>query len=97
MVEIVSKPRKKKCRVEVTHAVFGAGKVIERRPTENGSDVLVVHFPDGETRTLLTAGRYWVDSDLTAIPVSTARKTKDKHKDVSEVELSQVAAEVAAD
>jgi|SRR5579872_1672583 len=77
MVEIVSKPRKKKSRVEVTHAVFGVGKVIERRPTQNGSDALVVRFPEGETRTLLAAERYWIDLDLAAIPISERRMTKD--------------------
>jgi hypothetical protein len=101
MATTVRKPRKKKGQVEVKHAILGPGKVIERRPTENGSDVLVVHFPDGETRTFLTAGQYWVDLNLAAIPITKAPKTKDARenepeKDADVVEDDEPGVEMAA-
>ena len=94
-------PRKKAAQVEVRHAVYGLGNLVERRPTENGADVLVVRFPDGETRTLLAAERYWLDLDLAAIPISAPPKIKDEPKkrpgagsEEPEVEAVGVAADI---
>jgi len=78
-------PRTKKTQIEVRHAVYGPGKVVERRATENGSDALLIRFPDGEIRTLLAAERYWVDLNLAAIPVCEPRKTKDVAQKKQEV------------
>jgi len=94
MVTTVRKPRKNKAaQIEVTHRVYGPGNVVERRATENGSDALVVRFPDAQTRTLLAAERYWVDLNLASIPISgPARKGKPEAKD-EEMEAVEVAAD----
>lgn len=90
MVVKANKSRKKKAaQVEVRHAVYGLGRVVERRPT----DVLVVRFPDKTIRTLLADANFWntPEAQLKAIPVAPPRKFKPEAKD-EEVEAVAVAA-----
>jgi hypothetical protein len=67
------KPRRKKLsEVTVVHRVHGEGRLIERRATPTGSDVLLVEFPDKTARTLLASPQFWQTpaAQLAAIPVS---------------------------
>jgi hypothetical protein len=77
------KPRKKKLKIPVEHAVYGPGEVMEAKFTDSGP-VLVVNFADGTTRSLLAAPELWLSlPDLAAIRVA-KQKAKPEPEDDDE-------------
>jgi hypothetical protein len=81
------KPRMKKLKVPVEHAVYGPGILQEKRMTDSGP-VLVVNFADGTTRSLLAAPEFWKTpaAALAAIPVAKAAKPEPEPEDEPVVE-----------
>jgi hypothetical protein len=73
---------RKKTKVTVAHAVYGPGEAVETKITDSGP-VLVVHFPDGATRSLLAAPEFWKTpaAALATIPVAKAAKPEPEPKD----------------
>jgi len=93
------KSRKKAAKVHVEHAVYGPGEVEEARLTDTGK-VLLVHFPDGSTRTLLASPEFWLSlpPDLSAIPATRAAvAVEDDEPEIEHAEADDdVEPEVAA-
>jgi hypothetical protein len=89
------KSRKKAAKVHVEHAVYGPGEVEEARLTDTGK-VLLVHFPDGSTRTLLALPQFWLSlpSNLAAIPVTQTALVAEPNDAEPDIEYAEVDGDV---
>jgi hypothetical protein len=82
------KRRTKKLQINVTHALFGLGALVERRATQTGNDILVVRFPD-ETRSLLASSQYWLslpDTGKIAVSQEAVPDEPDDEPELADVE-----------
>jgi hypothetical protein len=84
------KPRTKKSKLTVIHRTYGPGLLQEKRESQTGNAMLVVHFPDGSTRSLLATPSFWVDlPDLDAIPVTQAAAPDESEDQIEEPVIDQ--------
>jgi hypothetical protein len=92
---MTTKPRKKAAQVQIEHVVLGPCRLIERRATATGNDILLVELPDKSTRQLLADPKFWLTlPDLAAIPVANKAGAPDESDDEPEIERDDVEGDV---
>jgi hypothetical protein len=76
-------------KLNVEHKIYGPGVLQEVRASQTGNPMVVIHFPDGATRTLLAAPEYWLTlPDLDAIPTKKAKRVPDEAEPLVADELA---------